>query len=135
MAACASFGASSTCRADFQAWVWTSMATRLSRFMAGEDAGEDFAIDISTGEHRGYLAPGEPRAFLADGGERRRAGALGAIVSALEEDGDRLRDLVVGDFDDALDVFEDQLQRRRVRSAHRHPVGEARRHFGIHRFS
>src|SRR5262245_55304001 len=110
------------------------MATRLSRFMAGEDAGEDFAIDIATGEHRGYLAPGEPRALLADGGERRRAGALGAVVGALEENRDRLRDLVVGDFDDTLDVLEDQLQRRRVRSAHRHPVGEARRDYCILRF-
>src|SRR4051794_21217259 len=95
------------------------MATRLSRFMAAKDAGKHVAIDISAGEHGGDLAAGEPRALLADSGEGRRAGALCAVVRALEEDGDRLRHFVVADFHDAVDVLQDDVEGLGVRGAHR----------------
>src|SRR6476660_444616 len=102
------------------------MATRLSRFMAGKDAGKHLAIDISAGEYGGHLAAREPRALLSDGGEGRRARAFGAIMRALEDDRDRLSDLVVAHFDDPVDVPPQQLERHRLRRAARHAVGELR---------
>src|SRR4026209_3062860 len=133
MASCDSVGASSACSADFQAWVWTSIATRFSRFISGEHACEDFAVDVSAGEHRGDLAPGEPAALLADGCERRSTGTLGAVVGALKQDRDRLRDLVVADLDDPVDMPPHDFPRFGLGRAAWPAVGPPRPHFHFDR--
>src|SRR5919198_4122565 len=117
---------SSTASADFQAGVWTSMATSCSTSMT-QHLGKKRTVDIAAGKHCCHLAAGDPAALLRDSGDARCAGAFRHVVRGLEDERDRLRYLVVAHLDDAIDVAADDFERRRVGLAHRHAIGEARR--------
>src|SRR5690348_12693471 len=119
MACCCSVGASSTASADFQACVWTSRATSDSMF-TGEHLSEERTVDVAARKDGGHLAAGDARALLLHGGDTGCARAFGDVVRGLEDERDRLGDLVVAHLDDAIDVAPHHLECRRIRLAHRH---------------
>src|SRR6266542_3766497 len=103
-----------------------------ARGPAGEHGLHPRPVDVVAGDDDAHTPARRMAAFLHQRRQGRGAGAFGERMRIAEQDADRLGDLRVRDFDDALGSPSNDLERRRIGRAHRNPVREGER--GIRRY-
>src|SRR6266536_1929402 len=103
-----------------------------ARGPAGEHGLHPRPVDVLAGDDDAHTPARRMAAFPHQRRQGRGAGAFGERMRIAEQDADRLGDLRVRDFDDALGSPSNDLERRRIGRAHRNPVREGER--GIRRY-
>jgi hypothetical protein len=92
-----------------------------------------YTIDVLSCQDDAGATALQLTALLYERRERRCASALGAIVGRGIDQADRFSDIVITYLDDPLSAFPNNLERRRVRNAHRHAIGEGQRRISRNR--
>ena len=91
------------------------------------DSREQAHIDISTADQHCDFFAAERRLAIDEGGNRRRTGALGERLFALQQKKNCIGDFFFVHGHDVIDVFLDQRQRLFPRAPHRDAIGDCRR--------